>query len=87
MSWGPQRARNPKPRIGIGAGILIAATTQAALADALGVSQQSVSAVLSGVRLPGLRFALGVARANGMSLETLLSTPSAELARPAPLAA
>jgi transcriptional regulator with XRE-family HTH domain len=52
--------------------------TQATLADALGVSQQSVSAVLSGVQFPGLRFALGVARASGTSLESLLSTPSAE---------
>jgi transcriptional regulator with XRE-family HTH domain len=52
--------------------------TQSALADAIGVSQQSVSAVLSGVQLPGLRFALGVARASGISLEALLSTPSAE---------
>lgn len=61
--------------------------TQAALADVLGVSQQSVSAVLSGVQLPGARFALGVARASGTTLEALLSTPSAELARPAPIAA
>ena len=52
--------------------------SQTALGDALGVSQQSVSAVLSGVQLPGLRFALGVARASGTSLEALLSTPSAE---------
>jgi transcriptional regulator with XRE-family HTH domain len=52
--------------------------TQSALADALGVSQQSVSAVLSGVRLPGLRFALGVARASGITLEALLSTPSVQ---------
>jgi transcriptional regulator with XRE-family HTH domain len=52
--------------------------TQSALADALGVTQQSVSAVLLGVQLPGLRFALGVARASGTSLEALLSTPSAE---------
>ena len=51
-------------------------TSQRALAKVLGVSQQSVSAVLSGAHFPGPRFALGVARATGQSLETLLSTPS-----------
>jgi transcriptional regulator with XRE-family HTH domain len=50
--------------------------SQAALARGLGVSQQTVSAVLSGAQFPGMRFALGVARAHGMSLEALLSTPS-----------
>jgi transcriptional regulator with XRE-family HTH domain len=59
--------------------------SQAALGRALGLSQQSVSAVLSGAQLPGLRFALGVARLNGMTLEALLSTPIAE--HPAPAAA
>lgn len=50
--------------------------SQTALARALGVSQQTVSAVLSGAQFPGMRFALGVARARGMSLEALLTTPS-----------
>jgi transcriptional regulator with XRE-family HTH domain len=51
--------------------------SQASLARALGVSQQTVSAVLSGAQFPGMRFALGVARARGLSLEALLTTPSA----------
>jgi hypothetical protein len=61
--------------------------SQVALGRALDLSQQSVSAVLSGAQLPGLRFALGVARLSGMTLEALLSTPSAELAHSAPTAA
>jgi len=61
--------------------------SQAALGNALGISQQSVSAVLSGAHLPGPHFALGVARASGITLEVLLSTPSAELARPSPIVA
>jgi transcriptional regulator with XRE-family HTH domain len=51
--------------------------SQASLARALGVSQQTVSAVLSGAQFPGMRFALGVAQARGLSLEALLTTPSA----------
>lgn len=51
--------------------------SQVSLARALGVSQQTVSAVLSGAQFPGMRFADGVARARGQSLETLLTTPSA----------
>lgn len=51
--------------------------TQAALARALGVSQQTISAVLSGAHFPGPRFALGVARATGTTLDALLTTPSA----------
>ena len=51
--------------------------TQAELARVLNVSQQTVSAVLSGAAWPGIRFALGVAKATGQSLEALLSTPSA----------
>lgn len=52
--------------------------SQTALGRALGVSQQSVSGVLSGAQLPGFRFALGVARLSGVTLEALLSTPSAQ---------
>ena len=51
--------------------------TQAELAKALGVRQQTVSAVLGGLSFPGIRFALGVAKATGQSLEALLTTPSA----------
>lgn len=51
--------------------------SQSLLASALGVSQQTVSAVLSGAQFPGMRFAQGVAQARGMTLETLLTTPSA----------
>lgn len=51
--------------------------TQAELAEALDVSQQTVSAVLGGVSFPGIRFAMGVSRATGQTLEALLTTPSA----------
>ncbi len=51
--------------------------SQSMLASALGVSQQTVSAVLSGAQFPGMRFASGVAQARGITLESLLSTPSA----------
>lgn len=57
--------------------LLERSTSQASLARSLGVSQQTVSAVLSGAQFPGMRFALGVARARGLSLEALLTTPSA----------
>jgi DNA-binding XRE family transcriptional regulator len=58
--------------------------SQVSLARALGVSQQTVSAVLSGAQFPGLRCALGVARARGLSLEALLTTPSAGSEAPCP---
>lgn len=51
--------------------------SQSTLATALGVSQRTVSAVLSGAQFPGMRFASAVANARGISLETLLTTPSA----------
>lgn len=41
--------------------------TQAALARVLGVRQQTVSAALSGASWPGIRFALGVAKATEQS--------------------
>lgn len=51
--------------------------TQRELAKALDVCQQTVSAVLGGVSFPGIRFAMGVAKATGQSVEALLTTPSA----------
>lgn len=50
---------------------------QADLAAVLGCSQQHLSAVFSGMAFPGIRFALGVAKATGQTLEALLTTPSA----------
>lgn len=61
--------------------------SQTALGRALGVSQQSVSGVLSGAHLPGFRFALGVARLSGVTLEALLSTPSAQSEKSSAVAA
>ena len=60
--------------------------SQAVLGRVLGVSQQTVSAVLCDAQLPGLRFARGLARALGIPMEALLSR-SGELEQASPRAA
>lgn len=60
--------------------------TQRELGGAVAVSQQTISSVLAGQAMPGIRLALGVARGLGWSLEDLVDS-KLPLEPPAPPAA